>query len=109
MGRVVRAVSVDDRATLHAMAAARDEWGGMLLDPHTGVARAAWDAAGRPRPAILLATAHPAKFPEAVREATGRTPPTPARLARRLEADEVQVGVAPELEALRPLLLETAG
>jgi threonine synthase len=108
LGRVVRAVSVDDHATLHAMAAAREEWNGMLLDPHTGVARAAWEALGRPRPAILLATAHPAKFPEAVREATGRTPSVPARLARRLEADEVQVEVAPELEALRPLLLDTA-
>ena len=49
---------------------------GYLLDPHTavGVAVAERSAAadgGEGDPIICLATAHPAKFPEAIREATG--------------------------------------
>ena len=67
---------------------------GQLIDPHTAVGV----HAGRRRrldpavPLITLATAHPAKFPDAVRHATGVTPPLPARLAdlvRRRERFEV--------------------
>ena len=55
---------------------------GELLDPHTAVALA---AAQRTRkntstPMIVMATAHPAKFPEAVKEATGITPELPPHL-----------------------------
>ena len=32
-------------------------------------------------PIVVAATAHPAKFPDAVRRATGITPPLPSRLA----------------------------
>jgi threonine synthase len=35
-------------------------------------------------PLVILSTAHPAKFPEAVQAATGAAPPTPAS-ARRLD------------------------
>jgi threonine synthase len=67
---------------------------GQLIDPHTAVGI----HAGRRRrldpavPLIMLATAHPAKFSDAVRDATGVTPPLPARLAdldRRRERFEV--------------------
>ena len=49
---------------------------GYLLDPHTAVGvavaeRSAGADAGEGDPIICLATAHPAKFPEAIREATG--------------------------------------
>ena len=53
---------------------------GVLLDPHTAVgvavARRHPRAPGQAGPTVL-ATAHPAKFPEAVREATGQTPGLP--------------------------------
>ncbi|MEW6277969.1 MAG: threonine synthase [Candidatus Eremiobacterota bacterium] len=45
---------------------------GTVLDPHTAVG---WHVASQlelPPPVVCLATAHPAKFPEAIREATGR-------------------------------------
>ena len=58
---------------------------GELVDPHTavGVCRAA-EAAGRaPRmPMVTLATAHPAKFPEAVEAATGGRPGAAAAAGR---------------------------
>ncbi|ORJ63426.1 threonine synthase [Geothermobacter hydrogeniphilus] len=53
-----------------------------LLDPHTatGVHAAGKLGSGR-YPTVCLATAHPAKFDQAVREATGREPQRPAGLA----------------------------
>jgi threonine synthase len=62
----------------------RRVWGdaGYMLDPHTAVAVAvAEKAAGDPAtPRVVLATAHPAKFPDAVEAATGRRPALPPYL-----------------------------
>ncbi len=54
---------------------------GYLLDPHTatGVA-AAQQLTDGSCPVVCLATAHPAKFPDAVQQATGRCPERPAAL-----------------------------
>jgi threonine synthase len=57
---------------------------GYLLDPHTaiGVRAARKLIADRPEtPVVALATAHPAKFPDAVERATGQHPALPAHLA----------------------------
>src|SRR5690606_31837075 len=58
------------------------ERAGYVIDPHTavgvGVARGHLD---RTAPMITLSTAHPAKFPDAVRAATGETPELPAWLS----------------------------
>ena len=58
---------------------------GVLIDPHTAVAVAAARAeiAGdtSAAPMVALATAHPAKFPDAVERATGIRPPVPPTLA----------------------------
>ncbi len=57
---------------------------GYLADPHTAVATAAARALAPADPAIpvvVAATAHPAKFPDAVEQATGFRPPLPARMA----------------------------
>lgn len=62
---------------------------GYLADPHTavGIAAAAKVVRDPAVPMVTLATAHPAKFPDAVARATGAPPPEPATLAdqRRLE------------------------
>ena len=79
----------DDEATLATM---RDvhERHGMLIDPHTAVGLYAARQHRRrdPRPIVTLATAHPAKFPDAVRRATGRTPELPAHLADLMSRPE---------------------
>ena len=55
---------------------------GRVIDPHTGVAVAAARKMGVGHaPVVILSTAHPAKFPEAVAQATGRQPPVPERLS----------------------------
>ena len=56
----------------------------MLVDPHTAVGLAAARARRalrRRADGVRLATAHPAKFPDAVERATGIRPPLPERLA----------------------------
>jgi threonine synthase len=62
-----------------------------LLDPHSAVAvhAARKILARQPAvPMIVLATAHPAKFPDAVSQATGMRPQLPAHLADLLEREE---------------------
>ncbi len=63
---------------------------GLLIDPHTAVGT---EVARRLRrrsdvPMITLATAAPAKFPDAVERATGVRPPLPAFLAELFERPE---------------------
>ncbi len=54
---------------------------GYVLDPHTAVGVAAARAqSGGEVPVVCLATAHPAKFGAAVRQATGHDPQMPASL-----------------------------
>ena len=63
---------------------------GVLADPHTAVAVAAagHEAGLGSTPMVVLSTAHPAKFPEAVERATGRVPEQPERLRLRLGQTE---------------------
>jgi threonine synthase len=83
------AASIDDAATLEVI---RDvhERTGLLVDPHTavgiGAARATRSSADEPM--VCLATAHPAKFPDAVEQATGVRPALPERLADLFEREE---------------------
>ncbi len=62
---------------------------GYLADPHTAVALAVASRSADPAvPMVTLATAHPAKFPAAVRAATGIEPALPARLATLMSGEE---------------------
>jgi threonine synthase len=72
----------DDQETLAAIASLHRQTG-ELIDPHSaiGVAAAHLGVRGDGVPVVALATAHPAKFPEAVERATGVRPALPKRLA----------------------------
>jgi threonine synthase len=64
---------------------------GYVLDPHTatGVRAARLRLATEPHtPVVALATAHPAKFPDAIERAIGLRPALPPRLAAMMEAQE---------------------
>jgi threonine synthase len=107
--RDVRGVTSDDEETRRSMTEVHRRTG-YLLDPHTAVAWSAMEKTrkGADTPWVILATAHPAKFPEIVHEATGVMPPTPDRLAALLAAPERFIELAAESGALRALLLEGA-
>lgn len=66
------------------------EAGGELLDPHTAIGLHAARAIGLAEdvPVVTLATAHPAKFPDAVERATGQRPPLPSRVGDLFEREE---------------------
>ncbi len=63
---------------------------GELLDPHTAIGLHAARATGIDAgvPVVTLATAHPAKFNDAVERATGQRPPLPARVGDLFEREE---------------------
>ncbi len=63
---------------------------GIIIDPHTavGLAAAQREQARQKGPMVVLGTAHPAKFPDAVKRAIGREPEVPAALQRCLEGRE---------------------
>ncbi|EZP74599.1 Threonine synthase [Novosphingobium resinovorum] len=63
---------------------------GELIDPHTACGLFAARTAGIDAsvPVVTLATAHPAKFPEAVERATGQRPTLPTRVGDLFEREE---------------------
>ncbi len=66
---------------------------GYVLDPHSAVGvRAGLDLAESDHPMVCLATAHPAKFGDAVRRAIGQEPETPPAL-RGIEKREARCAV----------------
>jgi threonine synthase len=98
-----RAARCDDDATLVEIGRLYAATG-MLVDPHTATATAAADALGSDHPIVTLATAHPAKFPDAVERATGVRPPLPAHLADLMERPERTETVANDLAAVEQLV-----
>jgi threonine synthase len=75
-----RAARFDDAATLAEMSRIYADTG-KQIDPHTATATAAARLLGADHPIVTLSTAHPAKFPDAVEQATGVRPSLPAHLA----------------------------
>jgi len=78
-----------------------------LLCPHSAIGVRVADAQRDPNvPMITLATAHPAKFPDAVHAATGERPELPARMADLFERPERVTRVANDLHALKQIVQE---
>jgi threonine synthase len=75
------AASADEHAVAEAIKRTHAATG-YLADPHTACGLVALDAADAPAGAaeIVLATAHPAKFPDAMQQITGARPALPDRL-----------------------------
>jgi len=89
-----------------AMIRAMHEQTGEILCPHSAVGvKVAGDHLGT-TPMITLATAHPAKFPDAVEAATGIRPPLPNRMADLYERSERVTEVDNDLAALETLIME---
>ncbi len=105
-------VAVDDAATLARMRRS-DAEDAYLACPHTAVGleaveRYRTETADR-RPVMTLATAHPAKFPDAVRRATGHEPPTSSVLDALATKPTSVVPLEAQAAALREVLLADVG
>ncbi|MEY2966508.1 MAG: threonine synthase [Actinomycetota bacterium] len=85
---VFRASRASDHDTLETMRRVYESTG-VLLDPHTAVGvKAAREWRDDAVPMVTTATAHPAKFPDAVERATGVRPTLPEHLADLMERPE---------------------
>jgi len=95
--RAGRANNHDTLATIRSV----HESTGMLIDPHTAVGvKAAREFAEDGVPMITLATAHPAKFPDAVERATGVRPQLPEHLSNLFELPERTTDLPNDLAAV---------
>ncbi len=77
---------------------------GELVCPHTAVGLHVAEEFLGSTPMVTLATAHPAKFPDAVEAATGIRPPQPPRMADLYDRPERLTRVPRDLAALKALI-----
>jgi threonine synthase len=83
---------------------------GEVIDPHTAIGLHAAREADLPAdtPVVTLATAHPAKFPDAVERATGQRPSLPARIGDLFERDEACTDLPGDYAAIAAYVAEHA-
>lgn len=105
--RAVRGVSVDQTEVQRCISDLHERTG-YVADPHTAVAYAASQRheVEREGPLVILATAHPSKFPDTVEEAIGRRVPLAPGLAAALSRSEDMVTMSAHLHDLTDLLAE---
>jgi threonine synthase len=98
---------LDDEGTLKAIVDCRKRFG-VTLDTHTAVGYAVAQQHRRDArvPMVVLSTAHPAKFPDAVQKAVGERPALPPRLADLMERTERVDGLPNDVTALKGLIDE---
>ena len=81
----------------------------ILIDPHTAVglaaARAKHEKDGVPM--VILSTAHPAKFPDAVKGATGVHPPLPERMTDLYDREERSALIENDIAAMQSFIEKT--
>lgn len=80
----------------------------MIIDPHTAVALAAAQVCAKDidTPIVTLATAHAAKFPDAVKAATGVHPNLPAHSQDIFKKEERFERLPNDVDAVRQYILE---
>jgi threonine synthase len=98
---------LDDEGTVAAIADCRRRYG-ETLDPHSAVGYAVAQQHRRDTavPMVVLATAHPAKFPDAVERAIGERPALPPRLADLMERLERVEGLDNDAAGLKAMIDE---
>jgi threonine synthase len=97
----------DDAETLDLIARAFHETG-RIVDPHTAVALRAAEKLDKrlEDPIVVLSTAHPAKFPDAVGRAAGQKVPLPPRLAALYDGVERVTVLPHDLGTVRGFIEE---
>jgi len=104
--KLFAARQIDTERTLATIRGA-DAGHGMLLDPHTAVGVAAGDDLRLPGdPLVCLATAHPAKFTDAIVQAVGREPHHPV-LDALANAETRCERMANDVDAVRNYIKQT--
>jgi threonine synthase len=84
------------------------EHAGQVIDPHSAIGLGAARQADLDAPIVTLATAHPAKFGDAVERATGVRPVLPARVGDLFEREERYETLPATFEAVTGYIAKTA-
>lgn len=103
-------LAVDDQETLTVIKQVHEQTG-QVVDPHTAIGvKAAWECVRDPsQPMVVLSTAHPAKFPDAVVEAGLEKPGLPEHLSDLFEREESMQVVKNDLEEVKHVILQNLG
>ena len=108
MRRDISAFSITDQETLDEIRRTYER-SGIVLDPHTAVGVAAvrksTSLTDRSQPTIVVATAHPAKFPEVIAAALDTSPALPHQLQEALARPKQSVMTPANYKHIRQLLL----
>ena len=106
--RTFLAARCDDELTKQTISTIYNE-DGLLIDPHTAVGIAAARSADLPADVnrVCIATAHPAKFPDAVEAATGVRPTLPPHLATLMDRPERYSSLPADPAVLRRAIAAT--
>lgn len=102
-----KSIAVDEARMAAAMTRAHDG-AGEVLDPHTAIGYAAALALKGDAPMVTLATAHPAKFVDAVERAVGVRSDLPARVGDLFEREERYDVLPATFEAVTAYIAERA-
>lgn len=81
---------------------------GYVVDPHTAVGVKAALEHKSAGPIVTLATAHPAKFPDAVEQAMGERPDLPEHLADLFDKEEIMTELPNDLQTVKNFVREHA-
>lgn len=109
IGKLFSSARIDNDAMSMAMRHAASEMG-QVIDPHTAIGLSAAMSANLDPdiPVVTLATAHPAKFREAVERSTGQRPTLPARISGLFDREERYETLPGELQAIEAYIAERA-
>lgn len=105
--QIFTAAAADDALTLKTIKDVHSETG-YILDPHSavGVAAALQLERELPEPVIMLACAHPAKFPDTIQRAIGIKPPLPEKVAALLHKPERTSTLPAHIQAVEKFIEE---
>lgn len=111
MGEHVVSGNANETETATMMQAHHKQMG-MVIDPHTAVGRVVAQKVRKSchlkGPVITLATAHPAKFPDAVKEAIGVHPNLPTEMSDLFERREIMVDCENDVADVRDYIRDHA-
>ena len=102
------ASSIDDVETVKTISSFNTKTG-YVLDPHTAIGVAVGDKFKRQDiPLVCLATAHPAKFGDVVKTATGTDPELPTEFADLSKREKKVTAIAADLEEVKEYIAKNA-
>jgi len=110
MGQEITGIAVSDAETLETIRSVYEKYG-YVMDPHTAVGYRALDRfrqdhAGAGTPGVVLSTAHPVKFDEAIKEATGNEVPLPETMEEIMSKPKKATLIGNRYEELARFLSE---